>query len=69
MRGLVIGGGRGGGRDRGRFLDNQMDIGSAYARGIDPGDGRFGAARPRPNSALTKNGLSSRPSFGFAVLK
>ena len=52
MRGLVIRGGRGGGRDRRRFLDNQMDIGSAYARGIDPGDARCGAARPRPQLGI-----------------
>ncbi|MGC2222700.1 MAG: hypothetical protein WA624_10215, partial [Methylocella sp.] len=29
MRGLGIGDGSGGGRERGRFLDDQMDIGSA----------------------------------------
>jgi hypothetical protein len=42
MRGRVIGGGRGGGQDRGRFLDDQTDIGSADACGIDPGDAQLG---------------------------
>ena len=63
MRGLVTEGGSGGGRDRGRFLDDQMDIGSAYARGIDPGDARFGAARPRPQLGIDEERALLKAEF------
>ncbi len=68
MRGLVCGGGSGGGLDRGRFLDDHMDIGATYARGIDPGDAWLRAARPRPQLGIDEERALLKTEFRVWLL-